>query len=286
MEKPTKYKIRLILGVVSLSIGFFGFIRALFFWENRGVLYLLGEYANYICAFSGFTCILLGGALTYDSLKVHRGDIAFFDSYKSHNREGINGKKRKSILTLILAFFVFSLFLSGSPIIVSTLKLYTSTVTIEVEPAPGGTLELYVDSFDNSRTQWTRHGSSPYLDAQDQPSNYVEVPQGQELENQRIGDFGFEDAGQSGQINSVFLYLYCRRAEEQDTARVYLWDGSSWGSAISWSNAAWGWQSWDVSSRLDTWSKIDGALIYLRGSNDQDKGQIGADAAYLLVDYG
>lgn len=177
-------------------------------------------------------------------------------------------------------FFVI-LFIMLFPMTATSKVVFNATVTIN----PLMTINLYVDSFDNSRTGWNKHGLSPYLNSQNQPTDYVELPSGQEL-IQQVGDFGFTNSEKSSEtINSVYLYVYGRKEKEQDSFSVYLWDGSTWGSPYNITSSDWAWTSWDVSSRLDTWVKIDSVKIYLMGANDQEKGQIGADAAYLYVDF-
>lgn len=58
---------RLILGVVSLGIGFFAANLALFNWiERTGLSYLLANYARYVCAYGGFGAMIFGAMLVND----------------------------------------------------------------------------------------------------------------------------------------------------------------------------------------------------------------------------
>lgn len=58
---------RLILGVVSLGIGFFAANLALFNWiERTGLSYLLASYARYVCAYCGFGAMIFGAMLVND----------------------------------------------------------------------------------------------------------------------------------------------------------------------------------------------------------------------------
>jgi hypothetical protein len=58
---------RLILGVVSLGIGFFAANLALFNWiERTGLSYLLASYARYVCAYGGFGAMIFGAMLVND----------------------------------------------------------------------------------------------------------------------------------------------------------------------------------------------------------------------------
>jgi hypothetical protein len=58
---------RLILGVVSLGVGFFAANLALFNWiERTGLSYLLANYARYVCAYGGFGAMIFGAMLVND----------------------------------------------------------------------------------------------------------------------------------------------------------------------------------------------------------------------------
>jgi hypothetical protein len=60
---------RLILGVVSLGVGFFAANVALFNWiERTGVSYLLAYYARYVCAYGGFGAMIFGAMLINEFL--------------------------------------------------------------------------------------------------------------------------------------------------------------------------------------------------------------------------
>jgi hypothetical protein len=60
---------RLILGVVSLGVGFFAANLALFNWiERTGLSYLLANYARYVCAYGGFGAMIFGAMLVNDFL--------------------------------------------------------------------------------------------------------------------------------------------------------------------------------------------------------------------------
>jgi hypothetical protein len=60
---------RLILGVVSLGVGFFAANLALFNWiERTGLSYLLANYARYVCAYGGFGAMIFGAMLVNEFL--------------------------------------------------------------------------------------------------------------------------------------------------------------------------------------------------------------------------
>jgi KaiC/GvpD/RAD55 family RecA-like ATPase len=146
------------------------------------------------------------------------------------------------------------------------------------------TLDLYVDIFDNTRTGWTKHGTDPYLDAQDYPTEYVWMGLDR---TQSIGDFGFQNSSKSSKtINSVTLRVYAWKEDSQDTLWVYLWDNSSWGNAYDVTRTTAGWTEFDVTSKLDTWAKIDIAKIYLNGDTTQTQNyRLFVDCAMLQINY-
>lgn len=140
------------------------------------------------------------------------------------------------------------------------------------------TLNLWVNSLGTERTGWLRVGSSPYLNTQDQPANYVYSV----TRKDEIGDFNFGDTSQSGTINSVTLYVYGQRGGTIVGFVVGIWDGSSWTEYALILPTSWGWVS-EVISVLDTWAKINGAKMYIKRPNSTVRTDV--DAAYLLVNY-
>ena len=152
--------------------------------------------------------------------------------------------------------------------------------------------KLWVDSFDSTRDQWTKQGASPYLNAQDEPRNYVfGQPNGAGSQGgDQIGDFGFENHSGTGTINSVMLRVYGRASPSFPDLKyfsVYLWNGSSWTRIMDFKGEkAYVWKEVNVSSHLNTWSRINGAKIYLETEAEGQKGARQAcDAALLVVDY-
>jgi len=143
------------------------------------------------------------------------------------------------------------------------------------------TEELYVDGLGAERGAWTRVGTTPYLDAQDQPSHYVHNA----VKKAEIGDFTFANTAHSADtLNSVTLYVYARKVGPP-TLDIFLWNGTSWtdsGLAVD-VDGLWSWEFVDVSAILDTWAKVDGAKMYIKQPNDIDQSEV--DAAYLLINY-
>lgn len=152
--------------------------------------------------------------------------------------------------------------------------------------------KLWIDSFDLTRDQWSKQGASPYLDAQDEPRNYVfGRPNGLGSQGgDQIGDFGFENHSGAVTINSVILRVYGRASPSFPDLKyfsVYLWNGSSWYRVMDFKGEkAYVWKEVNVSLYLDTWDKINRAKIYLETEAEGQKGARQAcDAALLVVDY-
>ena len=140
---------------------------------------------------------------------------------------------------------------------------------------------LYVNVDDETRTDWTRAGANPYLDTIDYNTNYVYVSGNNKL----VGDFGFADSGKSAEtINSVTVQLYTKQSSSAKNLEVFLWDGSTWTSLNTQETpTSWGWMNWTATTELDTWTKIDGAKIYIQSRSGG--GTYEVDCARLEVDY-
>jgi len=133
---------------------------------------------------------------------------------------------------------------------------------------------LYVNSVVTPGA-WDTIGSSPYLDAQDEPTNYIS----DNGRNNNSDIFGFEDAGQTDEvINSVTLYIYAYGVASSNFSTFINATDTGLGPP-----ASWGWVSVDVSAILTTWAEINAATIYFDRGNTTN--EAGVDAAYLYVDY-
>ena len=105
-----------------------------------------------------------------------------------------------------------------------------------------------------------------------------------------MGDFGFEDHGTTGTINSVKLRVYGRADTSRPNQRyfvVLLWDGVSWNQVISFRGEnSWTWKEVDVTQYLNTWDKINQTKIRLQTKVlGPSGGGHACDAAVLTVDY-
>jgi len=158
--------------------------------------------------------------------------------------------------------------------------LINDTLT-EENTGGSGTLWLYVNADDETRTGWTRVGTNPYLDAIDYNTNYVYASGN----NLVVGDFNFTDSGKSTEtIDGVTVQLYAKQSGTNNNLEVFVWDGSSWTSlGTQVTPTSWGWMNWTATTQLDTWAKIDGAKIYIKSR--AAVGTFEVDAARLKVDY-
>jgi len=154
----------------------------------------------------------------------------------------------------------------------------------------GGPLLLYVMGDDEAKTDWTRVGTNPYLDAIDYDVNYVSINTNK---IKSVGDFDFDDSQKSTEtINSVTLQLYAESDAVGNNLTVELF------VYVSESDQFWeslgsqeiptsvDWMSWDVTSWLDNWLKIDRAKISIH--SDPPSGSPSfcfVDFARLQVDY-
>ncbi|MFW9905261.1 MAG: hypothetical protein ACFFFH_13055 [Candidatus Thorarchaeota archaeon] len=154
-------------------------------------------------------------------------------------------------------------------------------------------MDLFVDSWDGVHDNWERYGVSPYLDVQDEPSNYVYGKNGGKgsSDGDLIGDFDFEDTSQIGIILSVKILVY-GRGNPFDARRayfsVYLWDGDKYSEIMDFYNERfWTWKEVDITAVINTWSQINEAKIYLRTEDPQARnyGQQACDAALIRVEY-
>ena len=154
-------------------------------------------------------------------------------------------------------------------------------VLTEGNNGANNTLWLYADADDEMRTDWTRIGTNPHIDAMDYNTNYIHTS-----ENNKIaGNFGFADSGKSTEtINTVTIQLFAKQTAINNALETFVWNGSTWlplGTKII--PTSWTWVSWTAAANLDTWSKIDGAEIYLQSQTAT--GIYEVDCARLQINY-
>ncbi len=62
-------RVRLVFGLLALGIGLVACNLALFNWAERtDIQYIFGAYARYVCAYGGFSSIILGSMLVNESV--------------------------------------------------------------------------------------------------------------------------------------------------------------------------------------------------------------------------
>jgi len=147
-----------------------------------------------------------------------------------------------------------------------TLKPKEPPVIEPPTPPTGATtvesVELWVDGYDNSKTGWNRYGNSPYLDAQDQPTNMINSTVDEDL----IGDFSFQDLPSTAtSIINVTFWTYTLSKFTLSRIYFYVWNGSDWIEVSGvYSVNSWGWDSENITDILDTVDKVNNAKIYIR----------------------
>ena len=88
------------------------------------------------------------------------------------------------------------------------------------------TESLYVSGFDSTNTAWTEVGASPYLDAQDEPTNRIWTA----TKKAEEGYFSFDNTSRppTDTLNSVTLYVYGMSSSGVDRDSYEMYDGSTW----------------------------------------------------------
>jgi len=155
------------------------------------------------------------------------------------------------------------------------------TLTEEDTSGAEEILNLYVNADDENKTEWSRAGTNPYLDAIDYNASYVYVSGN----NKVVGDFGFTDSGKSTEtISSVTVQLYAKQSLVGNNLEVFVWNSSVWTSlGVQGTPSSWDWMNWTATAILNTWTKIDGAKIYIRSRAPSVTFEV--DCARLQVDY-
>lgn len=148
-------------------------------------------------------------------------------------------------------------------------------------------VQLWIDGFASWKEEWVEHGSSPWLDSQDQPSNYVEANSGSKYH----GNWTFQDLPADAQsvINAtLYFYLDTTYAASNFHIRVYLYNGSGWyepSGDVNLKSAGWAWKSCDVSEYFSSVESVNQAKMYIKSSIYAGSYPQKLDAAYLLVYY-
>jgi len=135
---------------------------------------------------------------------------------------------------------------------------------------------LNCNTFTGDDTAWTEVGTSPYLDAQDQPTNYIYNASKKAAQ----GYFGFEDSGSLGVIGTVNLEMYGWNASALDVHDLDM-NGNAYN--ISFPQGAWGWSTVDITSDYSDWSIISNASLQIISENNNNA--VSIDVARIVVYY-
>jgi len=148
----------------------------------------------------------------------------------------------------------------GNPRIVfllSFILLFISINVYGVRASPDKET-LYVNGFDSTYTEWSTSGISPYINDSD---DYIYAKNGGYTE----GYFTFTDTAHSSDtLNSVEICFECYQQGSGEWFEVWIYDGSGWsdmGDIIP--DTSYGWKSMDISSKIDSWTKVDACQLYV-----------------------
>lgn len=290
-NKSLQLKIKLILGLITLVVGLLASNLALFHWVERTDLsYLLGHYARYVCGYGGFAAMIIGAMIINDFLVfrsifkkreiIGEANSPFCEEVKETKKKRASDKKRKNKRITKIAMFLSIFLFVLCPTIASSLISYTATVVIT---PVRGSMWLYVNTDDMTRTGWKRFGTYPYLDAIDYDVNYLSV----KATNKEAGNFGFADSGKSVEtIENVTVQLYAKQSNAGDNLEVFVWNGSIWASlGLREVSTSWNWVNWTATTQLNSWAKIDGAEIYFLSHRQPGVNTFLVDSARLQVRY-
>ncbi|UCD26453.1 MAG: hypothetical protein JSV75_06075, partial [Candidatus Bathyarchaeota archaeon] len=212
--------------------------------------------------------------------ETEKADTSFSDEVKEKKkRKALDGRPKKRRKTKI-AMYAYIFLLMLCPTIASSLISYSATIVIT--PVKGS-MSLYVNTDDMTRTGWKRFGANPHLDAIDYDANYLSV----KSTNKEAGDFGFIDSGKSTEIiENVTVQLYSKQNQTGDNLEVVVWNGSNWASlGLREISTSWNWVNWTATTQLDSWTKIDGAKIYFVSHRQPGVNTFLVDSARLQVVY-
>jgi hypothetical protein len=188
----------------------------------------------------------------------------------------------KRIWAIVLAFLlVVGVIVSGEVLSALLTTIVGGTVTV----GPDASLWLYVNTRDWSVEEWNTYGF-PFEDALNaidyyEPSfGWIETSSQNDFE----GDFFFANSSKSTEtIINVTVQVYSRNSDS-DSLEVYMWNGSSYPSlGTQGLTPSWQWVNYTATTVLDTWTKIDGAKMYVKSLTNGGPYQI--DCARLQVYY-
>jgi len=143
---------------------------------------------------------------------------------------------------------------------------------------------LYVNGRDVTYQEWSRYGTTPYLDAVE-GSNIISTA----TNNKKEGCFTFADTVNTP--TACTIDLYAKGAYDEDlgygAVKIYLYDGSTWTyiATVTLTQSTYKWYSVNCFTILGTQAKVNAAQMYLVSTvaGVQD---VFVDCARLKVTYG
>jgi hypothetical protein len=172
---------------------------------------------------------------------------------------------------LVVCLIIFPFTLTLCPIAYSIVS-YTSLVITTPRPT---TLNLWVNSYDGSvSSAWTTNGIPPYLNTQDQTTNYGYSSN----DKDSWGNFTFQTTNETGTITSVTLFIYAK-ADSSSNNLDCIFDSTKYSISLP---TSWDWVNVDVTAKLNTWQAINAAKLELI-TNESSTTTIYVDATYLKI---
>ena len=89
---------------------------------------------------------------------------------------GVKNSFKKFLLSFLILVLAFAWVFGYPPVYENFWRVIiweNPSIPPKIQEARAENLSLYVDSFDLSSDLWTDVGASPYLTAQDEPTNYI-----------------------------------------------------------------------------------------------------------------
>jgi hypothetical protein len=160
--------------------------------------------------------------------------------------------------------------------------IYANSTSAKVSVQENHTLELWVDSFDNSSVVWTEIGTSPYLSSVNYPTDYITTSVSA-IEDR----FNFTDTSESGTINDVEICVYTQQdAGDDGELQIWLHNSTSTVQIASFVTASsWTWYNYSCLSTLSTWTEINDSGLRLEAVKIGGVDVQYVDAALLFVNY-
>lgn len=141
---------------------------------------------------------------------------------------------------------------------------------------------LFVDGFVPISNQWSKIGTTPYLEDDD---DYIYTQTDLAIDSY----YTFTNSSGAGTINYVYLYFECYANDgpSDDYFRVYIWDG---GTLFDMGNIApdgspYAYKYKDVTTELDTWNKIDSSYTRIVYKKVKGADEVWIRRCYLNVSY-